>query len=290
MKKFLIPILAIMFLLPFMYGGCLSSDDIADITGVLDLAGTWAGPGHYFDEPDGESNEIFVDIELTLGSDGKISDATINDDDVTSDLIPEGVTLDDHDIDINGLLEFFFSDDSTAGVIFFQNDLNYLYFFSHYANGNAFADGTLEKGGTSFSGTPPDLVGSWAGFGFDFFADGSSEKFTISDFVVTMPSVDPMVTGTDPDGNSFTGTLFPHPDFNTNGSFWGELSVADDGYMGIYYAFMSPNKQVIGFLTWGSSEGWSAVLLKNNRTHDHPSQKGASAPFLFMDYYKITIR
>jgi len=268
MKRIALLVALTLMIMP-LYVACLhdEAEDAASgffVPNLPSMAGTWAGPGHYFDPP-GFTDEIFVDIELTLESDGDISAATLNGQAFSTVLnVPDDVTGTVSSFDVQGLVEFGFSNGFTGGVIFDPGDLKYLYFFSHANDslGSAFADGTLEKGGTSFSGTPPDLVGSWAGFGFDFLADGSSEKFTISDFVVTMPSVDPMVTGTDPDGNSFTGTLFPHVDFNTNGSFWGELSVAGDGYMGIYYAFMSPDKKVIGFLTWGSSEGWSAVLLK----------------------------
>jgi hypothetical protein len=264
-------IAVLMVMIMSLFVACLhdSAEEAAeDFFGDLlpDLAGTWAGPGHYFEPPE-FAEEIFVDIELTLESDGDISSATLNGQAFSTVLsVPEDVTGTVSSFDAQGLVEFLFSNGFTGGVIFDPGDLKYLYFFTHANDslGSAFADGTLEQGGTTFSGTPSNLVGTYTGIGFEFDdSGGSAEWFEVTDFVATMPDTTVDIEGTYPDLGPFTGTLDPHAGFDTNGNFEGSINITGDGSSGIFFGFMSPDKQVIGFLTWGAVSGkWSAVLLK----------------------------
>lgn len=269
-----------MLLLPFMYGGCLSTEDVAqqffDIN-LPDLTGTWAGPGEWFPpETNGARLHIggipdgtLVKLQLTLDSEGDITGATVDDGEVPVGLFT-GVTG-----TVSGfqqdLVEFSFSNDYTGGLLSDFSSLKYVYFFTHDNSipEQAFAHGVLQQGATGLSApavTYSDFDGTWSGFGFDFFDSGAdAERFTLSNISIVWGE-GLSISGIDADGNPFNGYLNlqdgPHGHFD--GTMYAGTT-PDIVANTIYYGFMSPDKNVIGFMIWPDpidyAGVWSVVLL-----------------------------
>jgi len=270
MKKFLIPVLSIMLLLPFMYGGCLSSEDLAEQffdVNLPDLAGTWTGAGEWFPPPIdlerlGVSGTL-VKLQLTLDENGDITDATVDDGEVPVGLFT-GVTGTVSNFEPD-LVEFSFSNNYTGGLIGNFANLKYVYFFTHDDTDMPFAHGVLEQGASTLpNAISSDLVGTWSGFGFDFNdATGAAERFNLTNVNISMDE-GLSITGTDADGNSLSGYL--NLQDGEHGYFDGGVMVGDMmTFNYIKYGFLSPDKTTIGFMYWPESayyEGvWSVVLL-----------------------------
>jgi len=261
--------------LPFMYGGCLSSEDLAEQffdSNLPDLAGTWAGPGEWFDPAlltslhiGGFADGTLVKLQLTLDENGDIVDATVDDGVVPVGLFT-GVTS-----TVSGfqpdLVEFNFSNNYTGGLISDFDSLKYVYFFSHDDFGDAFAHGVLEKGATGLpNAISTDFEGTWSGFGFDFDENtGTAERFALSNLSIVWGE-GMNISGTDADGNPLNGFVYLRD--GPRGHFDGTVyagTTPDIIANTIYYGFMSPDKNVIGFMIWPDFPDyagvWSVVLL-----------------------------
>jgi len=274
MKKFLIPVLSIMLLLPFMYGGCLSTEDVAeqffDIN-MPSMAGTWIGPGEWFNpaaatrlHDDSGADGTLVKIQLTLDSDGDITGATLDDGSLPDLFGTVTGTVSGFQQD---LVEFSFSNNYTGGLLSDFGSLDYVYFFTHDESGMAFAHGVLKDGATGLpNAISTDFVGTWSGFGFEFFDSGATaERFSLSNLSISGPPLN--ISGFDEDGNELTGVLTLR-DTGEHGHFDGVVYVGtsvDEVRNTIYYGFMSPDKNVIGFMFWPDpidyAGVWSVVLL-----------------------------
>jgi hypothetical protein len=208
MKKFLIPVLSIMLLLPFMYGGCLSSDDVASL--IPDdiippnlnemLIGTWFGTGEYSGPPPANgainaqvNGSIFATIRIEVTDDGEggvdaeffingqnIADlAGTVDVEISSDLADPLVT------EANVIvLEFAPGFGLSSGGLIFDDDFAHAFFFIH---DEAFADdvafGVVEKGASAadIAGgfSRDDMIGMWAGSDYAFIWSSMPEPWDI---------------------------------------------------------------------------------------------------------------
>jgi len=289
MKKFLIPVLSIMLLLPFMYGGCLSTDDVAELIDGLPSGiptGTWVGPGEISTGAlPGQGTALraasgvsmLATLRVTVSESADVS-VTINGLPV-SDWAGTDVTGTVDIVDKN-IITMTFSNGWTGGLVY-EDTLTYGVFFIRDQNPEAnypdVAEGVLQINGpplpTPFTGS--HLVGTpWAGFSADFCDygfDGINPTgvilTTVESSLSPYGSVD-ITSGSSPDGTIFgTYLAFEMMEDADFGHYIGNIDLGNEQFIGID-GFLSPDTLFAGgFVDLGPDLDrgcweWSIIALK----------------------------
>lgn len=300
MKKILIPALSIMLLLPFMYGGCLSSDDAAKLIppDVIPpnlnemLIGTWFGTGEY--TPPGINGTIAAQVNGSIFATIRIEVTDAGGGDLNAEFFINGENVSDlAGTDVGAeistdltdplvtepnaiVIEFAPGSGLSSGGLLFDDTIEHAFFFIHNEiDASDVAWGVIEKGATAadIAGgfSSDDMLGMWTGSDYAFFYTTDPAPWDIDflgkndqwDLTMVDSSGDVAFSGTGGQGDPVSmGELIPSSP--THGIFFGTF--VEGGTTMSIDGFLSPDRSFFGGFVedpgqTGPGWRWSDIVL-----------------------------